>query len=264
MRSGSSEGAPPAAPSAPVWPVGLFVVVYLAVTVVARPISGNTIDVRLLSPIYVPVAVVAAVALERVRAVSRRPAERSLLKVGAAAWLLVLAAWFVRLAVNDGRTERVPTGIARTSELVGAVRRLPASARVFSDEPWGLYYVTERQPLPLAPGHMVHGLSQRPETIGVLARSARCRPTFLAWFGPADESPGWADLPEALRGSVDVSLAQQLDDGELTRSARPARAGECDCPSQSPTGSGIASLPVSHGRPAAARSVHFASAASSL
>ena len=101
------------------------------------------------------------------------------------------------------------------------VRRLPGSARVFSNEPWGLYYVTGRQPLPLAPGHMVYGLSQRPETIGALARSARCGPTFLAWFGPADETPGWADLPEGLRAPVDVSLAHQLDDGELYEIGAP-------------------------------------------
>src|SRR5207249_6548510 len=137
-----------------------------------------------------------AVAFDRVAARDElRRRTRGLLVI-AAVWLVVVGVWAARVARNDGRTERLPSGLgSRRSELAEATARLPAPARVFSNGPWALYWLTNRQPIALAPGRMVAGLSQRPATVDQLVHAARCGSAYLAWFGPADRPSAWAFPP---------------------------------------------------------------------
>jgi hypothetical protein len=117
--------------------------------------------------------------------------------------------WSVGLAWSHGKVGRgyEAAGFAQ-SEVMGAVEKIPANVRVYSNDPTAVAYVTGRQPvrLALAPGD-VNSIGRRPTALGKLGQLACSHRVQLAWLGHEPVVPASLGDADELRDGVLVAVA---------------------------------------------------------
>jgi hypothetical protein len=200
-----------------------FVGVYAAVVLIAGKVSGASIDVRTIMPIYLPLLIVGAWLVEEARqGVPRATRLWGRPGVGlavAGAALVFYGGWFLQVSWADGSVARgyaAPTVVS--SPLAAAVRRLPAGALVVTNAPWSLYYGSEHQPIVPAPGPLAPAASLVPATLDVLTDASCSHAVYGAWFGrkPPHATPGSSPRPTGVRvltardGVLEVLRPQSL------------------------------------------------------
>ncbi len=192
-----------------------FLVVYAALVLVAGKVSGASVDVRTIMPIYLPVLVVGAWLVDQARqgdpwAARLRGHRRAAFAV-AGACLAFYGAWFVQVSYADGSVARgYATPRVVHSPLAAAVRRLPAGVLVVTNAPWALYNGSGHQPIVPAPGPLTPAASLVPATLDVLTDASCTHGVYLAWFGPIP--------PHEITGSSPAPTGTRLvkvADGEL-------------------------------------------------
>jgi len=157
------------------------------------------------------------------------------LVVGFAAWLVLQAGFFGKAGRER---ERDGIGFAdlswRASPLIRDVQQLPADARLHSNLPEPISYLTRRTvrfaPPQTLPEHVDLG-----DEAAQLLLDAECgRPTYLVWF-PAEGTRGFVMPPRLLARRVALEPQAKERDGILYRvtplatssSTPPARDGRC-------------------------------------
>ena len=172
-------------------PLASFVVIYSLFVVAAGKLSGSSIDGRIVAPLYPPVVILVAAALEQAldRTLrNRRPAVvrsiRLALPAAALAAVVGSALVFVQTVQADGAAARgYAASSYRRSPLAGAVRSLRAGVLVATNSPWGLYEATSHEPIVPAPGPFYPSISLVPTTKDTLDDLACARPVYVAWYG---------------------------------------------------------------------------------
>jgi hypothetical protein len=199
----------------PLLPLVAFCLGYVAyLTVAASSTKFNPLDHRLLSPIYVPLIVLAAIALDRLWSRLNTP-KRSILGVILAAVLVLQVLDMLPTVGKFATGQGYAKEAWRQSELAATVSALSAQTKVVSNEPDGLWAQTRRQGIQLAPaGYSIPGWQG---SIKRLQRSSSCDPTVLAWFiGKDVTSRVSTRLPPAeLSNHVKLDLIKKTKDGDL-------------------------------------------------
>ena len=140
---------------------------------------------RLLSPLYVPLVVLGAAAVDRLVELVRWPRRREILSVGVA--LLVLFVFGQALAFGRDARASALEGLGygthswQSSPLVQAARRVPANARLYSNDPWALWAVLRRQALLQLPAQRAISVQGLP-TVAQFTKAVGCKGAYLAWF----------------------------------------------------------------------------------
>jgi hypothetical protein len=183
-----------------------FIAVYGAFVLIAGKVSGASIDVRTIMPIYLPLLVVGAwlvaEACQRVPRLARLWGHPRVGFAVAGACLLFYGGWFLQVSWADGSVARgyAAASVVR-SPLAAVVRRLPTGALVVTNAPWALYYASGHQPIVPAPGPLVPAASLVPATPDVLTDASCAHPVYVAWFGgsPPHATPGSSPRPAGVR-----------------------------------------------------------------
>jgi hypothetical protein len=152
----------------------LFVVVggYVAYLVVSELVTKiDPLGTRFLSPIYVPLLVLAAVAVEALLADRRHWGI-----IGAAT---IVALWSIGSLVKSvSYASQTRGGFAASNwasaDFLAAVDALPSNSRIVSNVGDGIYYTTGREPIALGP--------RDPATLRAAVRAGA--PVYLAWHVP--------------------------------------------------------------------------------
>lgn len=209
-------------------PTAVFGLGYTAYLVLAQLTTAfDGINSRLLSPIFVPLVVAVAVAIDRLAALTSERLRRAVavVLIGVVA---VQAIAFVNDAVEAGRNGR---GYARSawqqSELADAVAELPDGVAIYASQPDGIWAATGRELVQMSP--QLRALSSSDELVEISAEflsAAACGEAYLAWF----DSNGrrYLRTPEQLAEVVTLTPVAESDDGTLYRLGP---LGEPDCDS---------------------------------
>lgn len=205
--------------------------VYAAFVLIAGKVSGASIDVRTIMPIYLPLVIVGAWLVEEARQsgpwATRLWRHPSIGLAVAGACLVFYGGWFGQASWSDGTIAR-GYAVARVvhSPLAAAVRRLPAGALVVTNSPWSLYYGSGHQPIVPMPGPLAPAISLVPPTLDVLTDASCAHAVYLAWFGAtpppvmAGSSPGPAGARLlTVRDGVVVRLRPQSLSCETQRAS---------------------------------------------
>lgn len=200
-------------------PLAVFVVadsIYLISAQMTTVIDA--LDNRLMSPLYVPMVVLVAVAIDRAllgATVKRGRRHRSMATLLMMTFLLLQAAAFAR----DVRASAIAgVGFARRSwqesELVDAVRALPATATIYSNNHFALWATTGREPLLAAATKTAYRSDVEYEVDPRFIEGVECAEPYLVWF---DRALDIFYSPEELGAYFDVALVSTHPDGELYR-----------------------------------------------
>jgi hypothetical protein len=166
---------------------------YIAITEFQTAIDPP--DDRIFSPVFAPAALVVMIAIDTGWGWLRRRAPRGVRIVAAIAIATWVAAMLVTSAGNARDVGRM--GMRFTADgftldhwagsaFMDAVSRLPADARIYSNQPGGIYLATGRQPVryigePLADPPVP--VTQEAARIAADVRAASA-PSYLAWSEP--------------------------------------------------------------------------------
>jgi hypothetical protein len=228
-------------------PLIVFVCVYSTYIVSVEMTSAiDVLNDRLLSPLYVPLLVLATSAIDGV--VLAAPARLRGLGLAvfglAVAVLLVGEAWAsakeVRTAANAG------VGLAhrsvQMSPLASAAARLPEGSAIFSNDPWALWAATGREPLLISPRTHPHRSSDRLSEVTPFVRIARCRPTYLVWY--PERNPVYIVKKRDLQRRVRLVAERSFADGTISVVEAPESEGaRCDKGSRGSLGVSLRSEP---------------------
>ncbi|MGE3588040.1 MAG: ArnT family glycosyltransferase [Ilumatobacteraceae bacterium] len=176
-----------------------------ALPVVARRLTANDISARVMSPMLIPLVYVVAVAAG---AVIRSWPGRLLVAsaVGLWAWQGVTMAADVPDYASSGDRSLY------SAEMYDAVDALPADVQLLTNNPWGLWWQSRREPTLFAFTRPRPGNSHYPIGAERLLSLACERPTYLAWFssltnagdGPEERRP---DLLRVVRLDAEHEVA---------------------------------------------------------
>jgi hypothetical protein len=208
----------------------IFIPIYVGwMTVSSLTTAINPTNSRFLSPVFVPLLVVAAAAAAQLIARSDRAVWRGL--VGAV--LAVGLAGYVAVSVRDVRDDAAD-GIQLNSDAVvdsdlaatalQSVRTSPDGAVVYSNNPNALWSATSMQPIYFAPRDLGVRGRQVSGQLNAFARQLACTsdPSYLVFYLITDDR--YVDLDE-IRKAVDVQRVEGGDRGVLFRvSAKPGAA----------------------------------------
>jgi hypothetical protein len=200
-------------------PLIVFAFVY-SIYIVGAELT-TAIDVlsdRLLSPLYVPLVVLATCAVEAVLLTApARFRRRGFAAVGLAIAILLIgeasaSAKEVRAAADHG------VGLARRSvqmsPLARAAARLPKGSAIFSNDPWALWAATGRQPLLISPRIHAHRSRDILSEVTPFVRTAHCRRTYLVWY--RGRSPVYIVKKRDLQRRVTLVAEESFADGTLS------------------------------------------------
>ena len=175
--------------AAPLLPLLAFIAGYVGYLVVSEFVTNiNAIDDRLLSPTLAPVVVLVTIALDHLVAPQAMAQRRWLAKCLVAMlslWLALSLAESVSRAHEDavaGQGYAAPSWTG--SPFVAAFRRLPTTARTFSNYADGLYSATGRQPVYDSPSLLLYRSRDPAHQFGPFRRLVRRsrKPVVLIWF----------------------------------------------------------------------------------
>ncbi|HZX54330.1 MAG TPA: hypothetical protein VFE86_06600, partial [Ilumatobacteraceae bacterium] len=190
--------------------------------IIARIATANDIEMRVMSPIMIPLIYFVMVAFDRVRTT------RAIAVAGA----FVLGWWIyqgVALAVRF--PDRAPTSSAYEAqfspELYDAIDTLPADARVLTNNPQRVWWFTDREPTQMGFTRPRPGNSHYPIDAAETVKEACTGHAYLAWFNgllnagitPQERRPDLTAL-------VDLKLQTSVLGGQLYLLA-PVDASSC-------------------------------------
>lgn len=205
--------------------IAAFAVTSFVVPVVARAVTSNDIESRVMSPMLVPIVFAAALILD----VLGRWRAGIVLAAG------MLALWsYQGLTVARDLPEMLPYSAASRTlyapALYDAIDALPADATVLTNSPQRVWWQTAREPTLFAFTRPRPGNSHYPLDVDETLRLACTGSAHLAWFGqllnagdgPDERRPDLLDV-------VDLTLEQRVPGGELYR-VTPRDEGRCRLP----------------------------------
>lgn len=188
-----------------------FALMSFLIPIVARRITANDIELRVMSPMLIPIVYFAAVTFDRV-------ATRRALAVAGSAVLvwwcyqgIAFAARFPDLA--PGSSGYKPQFSPKLYDVIDA---LPPDAVVLTNSPQRVWWFTDREPTLMGFTRPRPGNSHYPlDAADTLARACSGH-AYLAWFdglqnagdGPVERRPDLLDI-------VDLDLRQSVPGGEL-------------------------------------------------
>ena len=202
--------------------MGTFAVMSFVVPILARRITANDIEMRVMSPMLIPTIYFACVTFNRF-------STRRILAISATAllgwWMYQGVAFAVRFPdLAPGSAGYKPQF---APQLYDAIDALPADARILTNSPQRVWWFTDREPTLMGFTQPRPGNSHYPLDADHTMQEACSGDAYLAWFdslqnagsGPNDRRPDLAAL-------VDLHLETSVPGGDLYRLA-PLDAGAC-------------------------------------
>ena len=188
-----------------------FAVTSFVVPIIARRITANDIELRVMSPMLIPVVYFAAVMFDRV-CTARMAAVAGAALFGW--WIYQGAAFAVRFPdLAPGSSGYKPQFSPQLYDVIDA---LPADATVLTNNPQRVWWFTDREPTLFAFTKPRPGNSHYPLDAAHTVAQACSGHAYLAWFdglenaggGPAERRPDLLKL-------VDLQPQQSVPGGEL-------------------------------------------------
>lgn len=213
-------------------PLACFLGVY-SIYLFASELSTaiNPIDNRLMSPLYVPLVVAGAMALDRLADGMTRQGRLWVLhlaKILLIVFVLAQAAVFVRetrVAAIGGTS--YSKGSWQSSPLGAAARELPAEAEIYSNLPDGLWAIIRREPILPSPARGVYRSTETRSISSAFVTAVACRDSFLVWF--TRNIPDYVYTPEELKPYVLLEVVSEWPDGTVYRLRPSSAEGSSPC-----------------------------------
>lgn len=202
--------------------MAVFAVSSFVLPILARRVTANDIEMRVMSPMLVPIVYYAAISADRVCT------RRIITLAGASAFTwwcyqgVAFAARFPDLAPGGSgyRAQYAP-------ELYDVIDDLPDDAIVLTNSPQRVWWFTEREPTLMGFTRPRPGNSHYPLDAADTLDEACSGRAYLAWFdGLQNAGDGPAERRPDLLGLVELQLQQAVPGGELYLLA-PVDAGSC-------------------------------------
>jgi len=214
-------------PLASLLPTVVFGTGYTAYLVLAQLTTAfDGINSRLLSPIFVPLVIVAAVVLDRLASITPQRL-RFIVGVAIVGIIGVQALSFVNDTAQAARSGRGYSGAEwQQSELAAAVADLPGSAAVYASQPDAIWAATGRGLVSMSP--RMRALSSTNELVEIppdFITASNCGQAYLALFDANTRK--YLRTPEQLAEVVTLTPVAEYPDGTLYRLGPLADAG-CD------------------------------------
>jgi hypothetical protein len=192
-----------------------FALTSLVVPIVARRATANDIELRVMSPMLIPVIYVAVVTFDRICT------RRAVVVAGAA----LLGWWMYQgVAFATRFTDLAPGGAGYrpqfAPQLYDAIDALPDDARILTNNPQRVWWFTHREPTLMGFTRPRPGNSHYPLDADDTVQEACSGRAYLAWFDSlqnAGASP--AERRPDLVALVDLQLEVSVPRGELYRLA---------------------------------------------
>ena len=192
-----------------------FAATSFIVPIVARMATANDIELRVMSPMLIPLVYLAGVTFDRL--FTRR--------VVALAGTALLGWWMYQGAAFAVRfPDLTPAGSGYkpqfSPQLYDAIDALPANARVLTNNPQRVWWFTDREPTLMGFTRPRPGNSHYPIDPEHTVQEACTGRSYLAWFGGlhnAGDSP--IDRRPDLVALVDLQLETSVPGGQLYRIA---------------------------------------------
>jgi hypothetical protein len=199
-----------------------FAVMSFVVPIIARRVTANDIELRVMSPMLIPVVYFAAVAIDWLCTA----------RVAAVAGTVLLGWWLYQGVAFAGRfPDLAPGGSGYkpqfSPELYDIIDALPADATVLTNNPQRVWWFTDREPILMAFTRPRPGNSHYPLDAAHTVAQACSGHAYLAWFGGlqnAGNSP--QERRPDLVALVDLHVERTVPGGQLY-SLTPIDAGEC-------------------------------------
>ncbi|MGZ4741214.1 MAG: hypothetical protein ACXVLM_18420 [Ilumatobacteraceae bacterium] len=188
-----------------------FALTSFVVPIVARRFTANDIELRVMSPMLIPVVYFATVMLNRLCTA------RAAAVVGAAAfgwWIYQGAAFAVRFPdLSTGSSGYKPQFSPQLYDVIDA---LPADATVLTNSPQRVWWFTDREPTLFAFTRPRPGNSHYPLDADHTVAQACSGHAYLAWFdGLQNAGDGPAERRPDLLKLVDLQPQRSVPGGEL-------------------------------------------------
>jgi hypothetical protein len=202
--------------------MGTFAIMSFVVPIVARRVTANDIELRVMSPMLIPAIYLACVTLDRLCT------RRTFAIAGTALlgwWMYQGVAFAVRFPdLAPGGAGYKPQFAPQLYDVIDA---LPADARILTNNPQRVWWFTDREPTLMGFTRPRPGNSHYPLDAELTLQEACSGHSYLAWFdnlqnagdGPIERRPD-------LVAVVDLQLADSVPGGELYRLA-PLDAAAC-------------------------------------
>lgn len=210
-----------------------FAATSVVVPIIARLVTANDIELRVMSPILIPLIYFAGVTVDRMCTT----------RVIAVAGTVVLGWWVYQGAALAVRFPDLAPGGAGykpqfSPQLYDLVTALPEHSTILTNNPQRVWWFTDREPILMGFTRPRAGNSHYPLDAEQTMQEACSGHAYLAWFhpvqnptdGPAQRRPDLVDL-------VDLQLERSVPGGELYRLA-PLDASTCRSDATDTTGQG--------------------------
>jgi hypothetical protein len=189
-------------------------------------------DNRLLSPVYVPLVVLGAMALERWAVPARARLPRQALVAATVVLLAYVGVVGLRTAAETADAALNGKAFAdqsfQDSEVFVAAADLPADADVYSNVADGMWTVLRREPLRAVP--TVRPVSNPddvqpvdPEFLATVA----CAESYLVWSEHPLAERTYLATPDELAEVLELEVVSETADGTVYRMTDPAGATDC-------------------------------------
>ncbi|MGE0511683.1 MAG: hypothetical protein AB7Q42_22425, partial [Acidimicrobiia bacterium] len=175
----------------------VFAVTSLFIPVVARALTANDIEYRVMSPMLISLVYAGTIVVDRAW-------HRNTIAIAGASLASISALHGAVIAVQFPDQAHLSTGNRAlfAPALFDAVDELPADVTVLTNYPQGLWWQTRREPTLFAFTRPRPGNSHVPLTLDETVEQICAGPTFLAWFaglrnageGPAERRPEIVDV----------------------------------------------------------------------
>ena len=210
-----------------------FAATSFVVPIVARMATANDIELRVMSPMLIPVVYVATVTIDRV-CTNRGIALSCAVLLGW--WMYQGAAFAVRFPdLAPGGSGYKPQF---SPQLYDAIDALPADARVLTNNPQRVWWFTDREPTLMGFTAPRAGNSHYPLDAEHTVQEACSGRSYLAWFsGLQNAGDGPNERRPDLVALVDLQLEASVPGGQLYRIA-PLDPTTCRSDTGQPTGQG--------------------------
>jgi hypothetical protein len=210
-----------------------FALTSFVVPIVARMATANDIELRVMSPMLIPLVYLATVTFDRLGTT------RAIAIAGTALlgwWMYQGAAFAVRFP------DLAPSGSGYRAqfspELYDAIDALPADARILTNNPQRVWWFTDREPTLMGFTQPRPGNSHYPIDAEHTVQEACTGHSYLAWFsGLLNAGDGPSERRPDLVGLVDLQLASSFAGGQLYRIS-PLDPAECRSDPAGPAGQG--------------------------
>ncbi|MEY2553989.1 MAG: hypothetical protein QOC57_1849 [Ilumatobacteraceae bacterium] len=202
--------------------MAVFAATSFVVPIIARRVTANDIELRVMSPMLIPVIYFAALALDRLCTA----------RIAAVAGTVLLGWWLYQGVAFAARfPDLAPAGAGYKPQfspaLYDIVAALPADATILTNSPQRVWWFTDREPILMAFTRPRPGNSHYPLDAAHTVQQACSGHAYLAWFGDlqnAGNSP--AERRPDLLALVDLHVERSVPGGQLY-SLTPIDASAC-------------------------------------